>query len=158
MKEPKARWTIAFLRALVRTGEVRAAAEDAGIDHTTAYARRKTHPEFDGLWRGALVAHEMWEKVKEEEAIAALQRCPSTIASLGPSSSRHAPGMPASSAPPPSAGIPPALADRRSLEARSARTREELVGAGSQVKRAGHDRWSQAKEKCSSTSWRRRRT
>lgn len=109
------RWTIAFLRSLERTGKVRTAAEDAGVDHTTVYARRRSHPEFDRLWRGALVAHEMWGKVKEEEEIAALQRCPSTIASSG-------------NGPRPRSG-------------------EELVGAGSQVKRAGHDRWSQAKEK-----------
>ena len=73
MNEPKApRWTIAFLRALARTGDVRTAAEDAGIDHTTAYARRKTHPDFASMWRGALVAHSELAKGKEGEAIPAL--------------------------------------------------------------------------------------
>jgi hypothetical protein len=108
------RWTIAFLRALARTGDVRAAAEDAGIDHSTAYARRTTHAEFASLWRGALAAHERWvqgERVRELEA-------------LGPRPST------ASGGPPP----------RDDLG-------EELVGASAQLKRAGHDRWSQRKEK-----------
>jgi hypothetical protein len=125
------RWTIAFLRALARTGDVRAAAEDAGIDHSTAYARRKTHAEFASLWRGALAAHERWvqgERVRELEA-------------LGPRPST------ASGGPPPSAGIPRVLTDPQSLEARCARSEQELVGGGAQLKRAGHDRWSQRKEK-----------
>src|SRR4051794_26029937 len=40
------RWVIAFLRALARTGVAREAAKDAGIDHTTAYERRKAHAGF----------------------------------------------------------------------------------------------------------------
>jgi hypothetical protein len=99
---------VPFLRALARTGDVRAAAEDAGIDHSTAYARRKAHGEFAGLWRGALAAHETWMKHKEAEEVALL-RAPS-------------PGSPAASPPSPAAGR-------------------------GQIKRAGHDRWSQAKEK-----------
>ena len=67
------RWTIPFLRALVRTGDVRAAAKDAGIDHSTAYARRKSHADFAGQWRGALAAHEHWKKLQEEEEIAAIK-------------------------------------------------------------------------------------
>lgn len=51
------RWTIAFLRALERCGEVRAAAEDSGIDHSTAYARRRSHEEFAAAWAAALDAH-----------------------------------------------------------------------------------------------------
>ena len=51
-REP--RWVLSFLRALERTGEVRAAAKDAGIDHSTAYARRKAHAEFAGQWEAAL--------------------------------------------------------------------------------------------------------
>ena len=35
MKEP--RWVVPFLRALERTGMARTAAEDAGVDYTTAY-------------------------------------------------------------------------------------------------------------------------
>jgi hypothetical protein len=37
-----------FLRALERTGDVRASAEDAGIDHTTAYLRRRTQSGLCG--------------------------------------------------------------------------------------------------------------
>jgi hypothetical protein len=48
------RWTIAFLRALGRTGSVEAAARDSGIDKTTAYARRKAHADFAGAWDAAL--------------------------------------------------------------------------------------------------------
>jgi hypothetical protein len=73
-KEP--RRVTPFLRALARTGDVRAAAEDAGIDHSTAYPRRKTHPEFAGLWRGALAVHESWAKGKEAEEIEALRQAP----------------------------------------------------------------------------------
>jgi hypothetical protein len=95
------RWTIPFLRALARTGDVRAAAEDAGIDHTTAYARRKTHADFAGLWRGALAANERWRELKQEEE----------LRSVRPAS--PAPGSP----------------------------------RGAQIRRDGHGRWSQTKEK-----------
>jgi len=61
MRRPP-RWTLAFLRALERCGEVRRAAEDAAVDHTTAYARRKAHPDFAAEWDGALAAYA--EKVK----------------------------------------------------------------------------------------------
>jgi hypothetical protein len=118
-KEP--RWVIPFLRALVRTGEVRAAAEDAGIDHTTAYARRRTHPKFAGLWRGALAAHAEIRKAEEQEEIAAVGNAPSPPhgCAAGPSLSREGRG-----------------ADG-----------EELVASCGQVKRAGNGRWSKAKEK-----------
>jgi hypothetical protein len=48
------RWTVAFLRALERTGKVRWAAEDAGVDFSTAYARRKVHAGFAAEWTAAL--------------------------------------------------------------------------------------------------------
>jgi hypothetical protein len=116
MTKKAPRWTIAFLRALTRTGDVRAAAADAGIDYTTAYARRKAHAEFAGLWRGALAAHAQLVKRDEDEQVRALARGPSTMHSSvdGP--------------PPPD------------------KLREDLVGAGGQMKRAGHGRWSRAKE------------
>lgn len=50
------RWVIPFLRALERTGEVRSAAKDAGVDFSTAYARRKAHREFAAEWETALAA------------------------------------------------------------------------------------------------------
>jgi hypothetical protein len=118
-KEP--RWAIPFLRALARTGEARAAAEDAGIDHSTAYARRRAHPEFAGLWRGALVLHQKLKEIEEEKAIAAVETK----------------GLD-QKAPPPASLVP--------LPTGSA-GREELIAGGGQLKRAGPGRWSKAKEK-----------
>lgn len=110
------RWTVAFLRALERTGEVRAAAEDSGVDHSTAYARRRAHAEFALEWDGAL---ERFRAAKAEREAAELEAI----------RARPSPGSPAASPTSP------------------ARGRGELVGAGSQMKRAGHGRWSEAKEK-----------
>jgi hypothetical protein len=64
---------IAFLRALERCGEARTAAKDAGIDHTTAYARRKRHAEFGCAWEAALKAHAAAKKRAEAEEIAAVE-------------------------------------------------------------------------------------
>jgi len=86
-REP--RWVAVFLRALERSGNVRLAAEGAGVDFSTAYQRRKRHAEFAERWEGALAAFQ------------ALAPDPSTIGCAAPSSLRHAPGMPISSAPPP---------------------------------------------------------
>lgn len=108
-KEP--RWVIPFLRALERTGEVRTAAEDAGIDHSTAYARRRSHMHFAARWDEALRAHSEAVKRNQAEELEAL------------------------------AGLPlpnPSAAERGGTE---------LVGAGCQLKRAGHGRWSKAREK-----------
>ena len=60
------RWVVPFLRALERTGEVRTAAIDAGIDHSTAYARRRAHAEFAEAWTAALAAHAV--RVEEKRA------------------------------------------------------------------------------------------
>lgn len=60
---------VPFLRALKRTGEARTAAKDAGIDHTTAYARRRTHAEFAVAWKAALTAHEDAKARAEAEEI-----------------------------------------------------------------------------------------
>ena len=67
-KEP--RWVIAFLRALERTGEARAAAKDAGVDHSTAYARRRAHSDFAAAWVEALERGRVERKRSEEEEIA----------------------------------------------------------------------------------------
>ena len=95
------RWTIAFLRALERTGEVRAAAEDAGVDHTTAYARRKAHHGFAEAWDAALRVH--GERIAEET--------------------------------------------KQAVETLSAAQTAAAAPVGAQLRRAGHDRWSQAKER-----------
>jgi len=106
------RWVVPFLRALERTGEVRTAAIDAGIDHSTAYARRRARREFAEAWTAALVAH--GARVEEERA--------EELALTPP---------PASLVP-----LPTGIAGR-----------EELIAGRSQLKRAGHDRWSRRKEK-----------
>lgn len=111
------RWTIAFLRALERTGEVRAAAEDAGIDHSTAYARRRTHEAFGEAWDAAMYRHGLVKEQREREEVAAV-----AVKPLSPLSCAESPS--------PAAG-----------------GGEELIASGSQMKRVGHDRWSQAKEK-----------
>jgi len=59
-KRKAPRWTVAFLRALERTGEARAAALDAGIDHSTAYARRRAHPDFADTWAGSQWVGSQW--------------------------------------------------------------------------------------------------
>jgi hypothetical protein len=101
------------LRALARTGDVRASAEDAGIDHSTAYVRRRAHAAFAAEWEGALKAHA--ERAEEERAgeLAALPQ-----------------------APPPHCVRSPSPSERG----------EDWVGGGSQLKRAGHDRWSERRE------------
>jgi len=74
------RWTISFLRALKRTGDVRASAEDAGIDHTTAYARRRTHKDFAADWERALKAYAERVAADQERELRSLD----TLGTNGP--------------------------------------------------------------------------
>ena len=97
-----------------------AAAEDAGIDHTTAYARRRTHAEFASLWRGALAAHAQFVKGQEEAEIAALWASPP---------------LPAR-----------ALRESPSPSLAGGADGEELVVSGGQVRRVGAERWGKRKE------------
>jgi hypothetical protein len=117
-KEP--RWVTPFLRALERTGEARAAAKDAGIDHTTAYARRRAHGEFAERWGGALAAHGARVKAEEDAEIAALEARPPHPSPGSPSASTTSP-----------------------LEGRGA----NLVLSAGKVRRAGAERWSKRKER-----------
>src|SRR5438045_8695505 len=74
-REKKApRWVIAFLRALERTGKVRASAEDAGIDHTTAYLRQRTHADLAAAWKEALEKHRAERARVEGEARATFDK------------------------------------------------------------------------------------
>ncbi|HET9336500.1 MAG TPA: hypothetical protein VFO12_08860 [Sphingomicrobium sp.] len=50
------RWVSVFLKQLERTGNVRLAAERAGVDFSTAYQRRKRHGEFAEAWEASLAA------------------------------------------------------------------------------------------------------
>ena len=78
-KEPA--WVHCFVRALERTGEVRVAAADAGIDWSTAYQRRKAHGAFAKAWETALAKHKEAKVEAEREELEALRRAPSTIQS-----------------------------------------------------------------------------
>ena len=109
---------VPFLRALERSGEVRGAAVDAGIDHTTAYA-------------AAAGACGVCDRVG----------CGAGAVSIRAGSDRGGGGGGCSACAAPSPGSPAASPTS------PRRGRGELVGAGSQLKRAGHDRWSAAKEK-----------
>jgi hypothetical protein len=71
-----------FLRALARTGDVRASAEDAGIDHSTAYARRKVYADFAADWEGALGAHAVRREEKREAELASLAPPPPSVVPL----------------------------------------------------------------------------
>jgi hypothetical protein len=56
MAKREPRWAAVFLKQLEQTGNVRLAAERAGVDFTTAYQRRKRHSDFAERWEGALAA------------------------------------------------------------------------------------------------------
>src|SRR5688572_25782139 len=47
-------WVKLFLRELERTGNVRISAERAGIDHSSAYQRRRRHAGFAERWEEAV--------------------------------------------------------------------------------------------------------
>lgn len=113
------RWTIAFLRALERSGDVRASAEDAGIDHSTAYARRRGHADFAIAWDEALGAHAARVEGERDADVA------------------------------PVSGVTPPPTPPHQEEGGSGAPHQGggTVLSASQVKRAGHDRWSERKEK-----------
>ena len=123
---PPPRWTVAFLRAIERTGKARWAAADAGIDFTTAYARRKAHPDFAAEWAAALerfrAARDEARGAELEETVERLRKGPSPSPSHGSAAG-------------------PAL----SLEGRGADGREHLIVNG-QLRRVGPGRWSKRKE------------
>jgi hypothetical protein len=139
-KEP--RWTVAFLRALERTGKVRWAAEDAGVDFTTAYARRKAHAEFAAAWGEAL------ERGRAERDAARAEDLEETVATL-----RKAPAVPSPGSPAASPTSPPRTFRRtssggalRSASPLGEGGGDEYVVANGQLKRVGPGRWSKAKE------------
>jgi hypothetical protein len=117
------RWVVAFLRALERTGKARWAAEDAGIDFSTAYQRRKRHLDFAAAWTDALRRHGEMKVEREAEEMGGIVRelrdapSPSHRSAAGPSLSREGRG-----------------ADE-----------EEYVIAEGKMRRAGPGRWSPAK-------------
>lgn len=66
-------WVHPFLSALARCGDARASARDAGIDHTTAYARRRAHADFAAAWTAAMAAHQQRRKQDEAEELEAFK-------------------------------------------------------------------------------------
>jgi hypothetical protein len=120
------RWAIPFLRALERTGKARAAAEDAGVDHSTAYVRRKTHAEFAAAWEEAL---ERFRAATDEARAAKMGE---VVAELKP--------------PHPSPSHCSAAGPSLSPEGRGADEREYVIASG-QLKRVGPGRGSKAKER-----------
>ena len=111
----------------------RAAAEDAGIDYTTAYARRRAHAGFAADWAWVLQAYaERVEREKAEE-LKALRSSKAPLPNPSPARGKPSPGSPAASPTSPACG-------RGELG-------DELVASGGQLKRAGHDRWTKRKEK-----------
>ena len=121
------RWADPFLLALMRTGEVREAAKWAGVDFTTAYARRKRHRDFAGQWDDALA---LFRARRAEAEDAEVRR----IEAEGEPASRDALGTNGlgGMAPPRSAAPSPASA---------------AGGTGLQVRRAHSARWTEAKER-----------
>jgi len=119
-KQRTPRWAVAFLRSLERTGVARWAAEDAGVDFTTAYARRRAHAEFAADWAAALErGRAERERVRAAELagkVERLRRAPS-------------PGSPAASPTSPASG-----------------GGAEHVIVNGKLRRVGPGRWSKAKE------------
>jgi len=69
-------WRAAFLRALRRTGNVRLAAERAGVDKSTVYLARGRDAGFAGKWAAALAKAEA-EGVKDLPSPRSLRESPS---------------------------------------------------------------------------------
>jgi hypothetical protein len=81
-KKGAPRWVRLFLRALGACANVRVAADAAGVDHSTAYNRRKRHSGFAEAWEAA--AAEGRERVAEAERVASPLHQPSPAATAGP--------------------------------------------------------------------------
>src|SRR5437763_16742767 len=90
-KRKAPRWVIPFVRALARTGVAREAAKDAGIDHSTAYERRKAHAEFAADWAAALRMHAILKAEEEREAVAAIRAGRNSAGPLSPLACRESP-------------------------------------------------------------------
>lgn len=124
------RWTDPFLLALVRTGEVREAAKWAGVDFTTAYARRKKYADFAAAWDDALALRKTMVAEAEADALRGLD-------ALG------APPLPNSS---PAEGRG-AFHDMLSPGSAPLSPTSPASGRGAQVKRVNSARWSEARER-----------
>src|SRR3954454_14815959 len=134
------RWVIPFLRALAPTGVAREAAKDAGIDHSTAYERRKAHVDFAADWAAALRMHAILKAEEEREAVAALRLGSGQALRLGSGPAIRAGGS--------SAGPLSPLACGESTLSREGRgAGSKMVISAGQVKRVNGARWNQAAER-----------
>jgi hypothetical protein len=133
---------VPFLRALERTGKVRAAAVDAGVDFSTAYARRRAHSEFAAAWAAALERARVAKgRAREAELAETVERVSKgrVAAPLGPLTFAPSPSQ--------AFGLGPSL----SREGRGANGEEELVlrpsatGAPKLVQ-ASAGRWGRKRE------------
>lgn len=137
MSRKPPRWTVAFLRALERTGEVEAAARDSGIDRSTAYLRRRTHADFAADWDNALRLRSGRAKEEVQDRAGFWERVKGKVT-------------------PKLLGSSNAVQDPSTIESAfdgpplRAKLREELNGStalGGKVVRAGPGRWNEAAEK-----------
>lgn len=141
------RWTIAFLRALERTGSPEEAARDAGIDKSTAYGRRKAHPEFAEGWEGALRRREGAAEAEIAERVGFWGRLKGKVTPKvlgGDSDTSPLPNPASSSGPSPRRSDLAAPAEGRGAK------RVELQAStslGGKVVRVGAGRWSVTAEK-----------
>lgn len=69
-------WLAQFLSALIVTGSVRQALDEAGVDFDTAWKLRQDEEDFAYYWDRALRAHRLimsglpyWEAVSDEAAL-----------------------------------------------------------------------------------------
>ena len=121
-------WQQPFLDALARTGNVRIAAAEAGVDYTSAYARRQRDAGFAEAWAGVLREHAAGEE----------SEYPLTPLACGES--------PAAGSDRPGDGpLPGAPAKGRGVLGEELVVRCSTSGA-SQIVRAGAGRWSAVRE------------
>ncbi|MEO5773112.1 MAG: hypothetical protein ABIQ32_03205 [Sphingomicrobium sp.] len=133
-KKRQPAWVPYFLAALERIGAVRAAAAEAGIDYTSAYARRKAHADFAGQWAAAVERFRAGRAVSDEARVAAeVEEIRAGVGSGTPLDTLGTNGVFDSPSPSHGCAAGPSL----SLEGRGARGRLAVGGNG---------RWSVARE------------
>jgi hypothetical protein len=146
-------WVTPFLRALERTGKARAAAVDAGVDFSTAYARRRAHADFAADWAGALerfgAGKDRARKAEMAETVERVRKG-RVVSPLGSSPFAPSPGSPAASPTaagshhPPAGALPGAPAEGGGVPEELV-IRPSVTGSPKLVK-ASAGRWSRKRE------------
>lgn len=140
------RWVTPFLRSLERTGQVEAAARDAGIDKSTAYGRRRAHADFAEEWDAALARGDGAEAAAVEERAGFWERVRGKVTGrmLGiEAGTRTVPLDPDAPSPGSPEASPTSPSEGRGM------LREELMATtalGGQMKRVGPGRFGKAAE------------